>query len=363
MDRVRIYYIFITLFILSNIIDYVGIFYGLMSGYEKSYSAHVEITNSAALTKKTAIIYGHISDVKPAYKENRFNNTLSRRAETSFNRYIVRHIRNQYPHYVMSQPINRLGNQMFEFASSFGIARSLNYSHIVISSHPLLKYFDITKTNNTKVINLISITENRWRNETWRTNNKYLSYNITFKGFFHSHKFFDNVSGELRKLMTIKSHFKNQARLFLQTRIHGANKTLIGIHIRRGDYLSKILVKLGAVVASALYVDRAKLYFRQKYKDPVFVVISNDIKWCKENIADNNTIFSTFKTPIIDLALMTLCHHMIISSGTFSWWCGWFCSGNVVYLKDYPRPGSPFSTRPQFREGFNLPTWVGIGNN
>ena len=358
MDRVRIYFIVITLFILSSIIAYVGIFYGFMSGDEKSYSAHVEIKSSAA-----GIMYRHISDVKRADKENRFNNTLSRRAENSFNRNIVRHIGNQYPHYVMSKRINRLGNQMFEFASSFGIARSINYTHIVISSHPLLKCFDITKTNNTKVINIISITENQWRNETWRTNNKHVSYNITLKGFFQSRKFFDNASGELRKLMTIKSHFKNQARFFLQTRIHDANKTLIGIHIRRGDFLSKGLIKLGAVVASALYVDRAKLYFRQKYKDPVFVVISDDIKWCKENIADNNTIFSTFKKPIIDLALMTLCHHMIISSGTFSWWCGWFCSGNVVYMKDYPRPGSPFSRLPQFREGFYLPTWIGIGNN
>ena len=94
--------------------------------------------------------------------------------------------------------------------------------------------------------------------------------------------------------------------------------------------------KLGRVVASSFYVERAKTYFRQKYKDPVFVVISNNMKWCKENIADHNNIFSTFKKPIIDMALMTLCHHMIISSGTFNWWFGWFSTGTVIYMKDHP---------------------------
>ena len=96
---------------------------------------------------------------------------------------------------------------------------------------------------------------------------------------------------------------------------------------------------------------------------PIPCDISDDIKWCKENIADNNTIFSNFKTPVVDMALMRLCHHMITSSGTFSWWCGWFCKGTVIYMKDHPQPGSQISRYPKFKEGFYLPAWIGMGNS
>ena len=90
--------------------------------------------------------------------------------------------------------------------------------------------------------------------------------------------------------MKNKADFNDQAKTFLDTHIHEDNKTLIGKHIRRGNFLDDGEKKLGRVVASSFYVEKAKTYIRQKYKDPVFVVISNDMKWCKENIADHNNI-------------------------------------------------------------------------
>ena len=63
---------------------------------------------------------------------------------------------------------------------------------------------------------------------------------------------------------------------------------------------------------------------------------------------------------VLDMALMTLCPHMIISPGTFSWW---FSTETVIYMKDHPQPGSPLSKHPNFWEGFYLPAWIGMSNS
>ena len=334
------------------------------SGKEESAEPNISaIEREYTMTKNTPCTHGCISNLKTADKRRYFKKKHYVRVDTSFHQRYVQRLSNQYPHYFLSKPIGRLGNMMFEFASSLGIARALKYKHIVSPSHPLLKYFNITNVMDINVTNVLKISEGQWRNKMWRADTKYMSFNLTLYGYFQSRKIFENASDEVRKAFAIQSHIKDNAKRFLDAHITGDTNTLVGIHIRRGDFLSDVQIKLGRVVASVRYIEKAKWYFRMIYKDPVFVVISNDKKWCKDNIADNYTIFSTFKDPIIDLAIMTLCHHAIISPGTFSWWCGWFSKGTVIYMKDHPRPGSPISRQPKFREGFHLPTWIGMTNN
>ena len=362
MDRKSKNFIMIIVARITSIGVNICVYNGWISRMRETYVASFNKEKWLA-TKIMSSPYMRTSNMKAADKGGHMNTSLSRWNHTSFNQRLIQPIESHYPKYFVSRPIGRLGNQMFEFASSLGIARTLNYTHIVRTSHPLLNYFNISVKANINVTNTMAISEGQWRNKKWRNNKMYLSFNLTCNGFFQARHFFENSSNALRRSLTIKGDFKDQAKTFLDTIIHEDNKTLIGIHIRRGDFLNDVEKKLGRVVASTLYFERAKTYFRQKYKYPVFVVISNDINWCKENIADNNTIFSTFKMPIIDMALMTLCHHMIISSGTFSWWCGWFSTGTVIYMMDHPWPGSPISRMPHYAEGFYLPAWIGMSNS
>ena len=254
---------------------------------------------------------------------------------------------------------------MFKFASLLGIARTLNYTFCVHSPKSLLQYFNIPATQacGKLITNVMPVTEIQLWTEDWRANENYRSYNLSLKGYFQSWHFFENSLEEIRKSLTIKSQFLDQATKFIDTHAPKNNRTLVGIHVRRSDFLSDRAVRFGRVVVSVYYIEQAKKHFRRNYKDPVFVVISDDIQWCKDNIADNNTIFSTFKEPILDMALMTRCHHMIISTGTFSWWCGWFSNGTVIYMKDHPRPGSPLSMMAHYKKGFFLPHWIGMGNS
>ena len=94
-------------------------------------------------------------------------------------------------HYLICpNPLGRLGNLMFEFASSVGIAKVLNYIHVIKPSHTLVKYFEIKQISERKFENVLTVTEGQWRNMEWRKEQKYLSYNLTMSGYFQSWKIF-----------------------------------------------------------------------------------------------------------------------------------------------------------------------------
>ncbi|RHG32111.1 hypothetical protein DW261_14495 [Fusobacterium varium] len=58
----------------------------------------------------------------------------------------------------------------------------------------------------------------------------------------------------------------------------------ISIHVRRGDYIgNKVLDGL----APLEYCERALRYIKEKIKNPVFFIFSDDIEWCKENLKIN----------------------------------------------------------------------------
>ena len=58
-------------------------------------------------------------------------------------------------------------------------------------------------------------------------------------------------------------------------------------------------------------------------KIDVILVFSDDIKWCKENFIGDNFIFVENEKDYIDLYLMSMCNHNIISNSSFSWWGAW----------------------------------------
>lgn len=97
------------------------------------------------------------------------------------------------------------------------------------------------------------------------------------------------------------------------------SKNSVSIHIRRGDYL--LYPKIYPIM-SIDYYEKGANYIRYKTQKPIHLyVFSDDIKWVKENFRSKYpfTIIEGNKD-IIDMQLMSLCHHNIIANSTFSWW-------------------------------------------
>lgn len=98
-------------------------------------------------------------------------------------------------------------------------------------------------------------------------------------------------------------------------------RTSVSVHIRRGDYLRSPIFQ-GCVGAE--YYELAIARMRQVLNDPVFMVLSDDLEWCQNNLplgpdaiyVDWNTKKNSFR----DMQLMSLCDHNIIANSGFSFW-------------------------------------------
>jgi len=111
--------------------------------------------------------------------------------------------------------------------------------------------------------------------------------------------------------------------------------TWIGIHIRRGDFLTFFRID-----TSAEYLNWAMNYYRRKYLNCRFLIASDDKKYVNETLGNNTDVFIT---PSVffsgdDLAALALCEHTIVTAGTYGWWAAWLAGGDVVHDLNYPVP-------------------------
>ncbi len=215
-----------------------------------------------------------------------------------------------------------LGNLLFQIANaySFGLEHNLKCKFGLNHSLPrqgtkIHNYYDnIFKKiqfNSFDKSNFKIIEQKRFEYDDYL----YRGGNICFNGHFQSYKFFEVYESEIRNLFEysdeIKEYILKKYGKFL-------DKRTVSIHIRRGDYLQlpKDYIKLDKT-----YYDKALSVVSNKID--VILVFSDDIKWCKENFSGGNFIFIENEKDYIDLYLMSMCNHNIISNSSFSWWGAW----------------------------------------
>jgi hypothetical protein len=141
-----------------------------------------------------------------------------------------------------------------------------------------------------------------------------------------------------------------------------ANREFVSIHVRRGDYMlpqHDHFCKLD----TEYYSEALQPFLKEKDKYH-FVVFSNDIEWCKENLIEGSMV--TFIEPgkdVVDLMMMSMCDHNIIANSSFSWWAAYknFNVNKIVvcpqnYLKAY----SPWAKA--INKNYYPSEWISINN-
>lgn len=100
------------------------------------------------------------------------------------------------------------------------------------------------------------------------------------------------------------------------------NSNSVCISIRRGDFVTNEKFSKKYNVCDINYFVKAIELIKEKVENPVFVIFSDDVEWCKENLKFDGTVLSEDGTdPVWEkLRLMYSCKHFIISNSTFSWW-------------------------------------------
>ena len=247
----------------------------------------------------------------------------------------------------------RFGNIMFQYAAVKSLANKLNclpkfppelFDKIHHGQKCLINCFKLNCSfySNDELINLNNFNEQYFCNGGHYTNEFWnCKENTNLSGHFESELYFENIIDGIKKEYELKDEYKKYVVEYIENiKQKYPEHEIIGIHIRRGDYLNP---QNGAEFITTTdynknYLNKALQEFTDN-KKKVFIVFtggsleennnnSNDILWCKNNITeiikDNIILFSENHSTIQDFGLMTLCDHLILnSSSTIGWWAAY----------------------------------------
>ncbi len=217
---------------------------------------------------------------------------------------------------------DRVGNMLFQVAAGASLAHRNNSDFIACVSETsvpdgtrLIEYIEPFRKNifrNVKIIEGIPEESVEFCQKGFEYSPIPYKENIILKGYFQSEKFFDKSY--------VKDLFKvdNITRTYVESKYgHLLSQDTISIHVRRGDYVNR---PLRQPVCEMPYFRRAINFFG---KNKRFLVVSDDIEWCKRKFKGENFYFTQDESPIVDLYIQSLCAHNIISNSSFSWWGAW----------------------------------------
>lgn len=143
-----------------------------------------------------------------------------------------------------------------------------------------------------------------------------------YDGYWADHRYYDGVKDVLKSEFQFKDALDDRNLNFLSEL---NNVTSCSVHVRRGDYLKDPDF---AGICDEDYYKRAIMKARElKPEIKRFLIFSNDLSWCKENLAsyfkDDEVVYvdwNTRKDSYKDMALMSKCDVNIIANSSFSWW-------------------------------------------
>jgi hypothetical protein len=172
---------------------------------------------------------------------------------------------------------------------------------------------------------------------------------IILNGHYQSRKYFEGYDDYIRNILKISDDRVSDYVYTLRQKFPG--KFLVAVHVRRGwDY-----VELNWTVPLEYYKDSAKILTRH-HKDIQYIVFTNDLSWCRENLPDDWYITRP-REDYIELLVMSELDGIIMSNSTFSLW--------ATFLNTKLKENSVTIPYPWFRSTrYNMdiyePEWIKV---
>lgn len=246
-----------------------------------------------------------------------------------------------------------LGNVLFQIASVMGIAKKKGlvstfpnvnllcdklkrlynldykttlYRNIVTDNHA----FDVTIKQSTSS----KIYDESILNQIDCNNGK----NIILEGYLENTTYFSEIIDEIKTLFSadensLKYIYNKYNNLF------DSKRPLISMHFRGNEYKNYWCANaIGVSTAhNYTYYENAIKYMLEHVENPLFLIFTDDINSIELNKFVNiDYIVINNNTDYIDLWLMSLCDHNILSFSTFSFW-GAFLNKNKDTLVLYDK--------------------------
>lgn len=204
-----------------------------------------------------------------------------------------------------------LGNQLFQIASTIGIALQSNQKYSFLE----WKYQDYFKNKlpllQGNLSNFITVEEKEYN----YYNRQLAADNYDITGWLQTEKYFDK---ELTKhFFEFSDSLVDRLKSLYQDAF---SKRTILISIRRGDFVDHADY---LQLPINFYLNSLAQFFPD-WQNCNLIILSDDIKYCKFHFSFlENAFFGDGLKEVEQLCLGSLCNDFIISNSTFSWWSAW----------------------------------------
>jgi hypothetical protein len=262
-----------------------------------------------------------------------------------------------------------LGNQMFMYAHAYALSKKLNRELYIdnesayltkkrVGSYKLDRFNISSKTieNQYKFLSIFQYLKKKYitkldyfkknkifykekldvDKKTHYYNEQDLDKNknslIYIRGHFESEKYFLNYKESILREFSFKNERQHQNNSYYK---YILNNNIVAITIRQNRFnernysqITDLLLKNKSdifLLKQIKYIKKAVSYFKNKVKNPKFLIWSNDFSNLDKYFS-NNFIFvknHNKNKDLTDLYLLTHCKYFIVSPSTFSWWGAW----------------------------------------
>ncbi|CAL8117814.1 unnamed protein product [Orchesella dallaii] len=245
---------------------------------------------------------------------------------------------------VILRPQGGIGNQLFEYACSYALAKERNWPLYIVLRKFHSRGFSATQRDF--ALDLFNIPLNNVIDEsTTKIPNNFLEYVndqnllenrgnlkphgfVQHSGYCQSEAYWRNWRDEL--IPMFQPHVDIDSLKTSNKKLESILKLIEGtesvaVHVRRGDFTTYN----GFFVPTSYQrqaIRKIVKLLQLRGKTPVFFVFSDNIQYTKEKLRDFNEkyefhyVSALNTTSIQDFYLMTQCKHIIIPNSTFGWW-------------------------------------------
>jgi hypothetical protein len=237
-----------------------------------------------------------------------------------------------------------LGNQMFQYAAGFALARRLGTGLLTdtrwfdprrrpgATDHRTRPYHlglfgvradgELKRRVATALLRPTTFAETRpGYDPAFET----LEGTVLLDGYWQSHRYFDRCEPEIRRVFSFPAVVSAHGRE-LEREIEDCTQP-VAVHVRRGDYVGNPKVAATMADLTSGYYAKAAALLRERLERPRFFVFSDDVAWCRDHIELGAEATFAGGRPgtgdYEDMALMARCAGHVIANSSFSWWSAW----------------------------------------
>lgn len=229
----------------------------------------------------------------------------------------------------MIKNLGKFGNQIFQYATLYAIAKEKNYSfgvpYQMRSNNELLDFclsdaFNLSAEDCTNVFFSSVFVEKEFKYDPNIFN---ISDNCELHGYFQTEKYFKKYKKDLvEKELMFNDNIQNKVNNI----VNKNDSEFISVHMRLGDYVTKqdchpiCSAEYYKTALNLLPKDAKIILFSDEYDKalPFF----QDLKINVAHIGTNDKF--------VDMCMMTKCDYHVIANSSYSWWGAWLSNSKKV---------------------------------